>query len=189
MARPWRRHSHRTGPLSTAALITDGGTLNKPGPRQAGPQLNRNVRRTENDGVALSAFDDKSTKPDVKDLKKTLGRSAVHWDDLVAHVTAKYAPLDETWIFSGANWGWSLRLKRKRRTVLYMTPCKGHFLVGFVLGEKAVSAARGSTLPRSTITIIDEAKKYAEGRGVRIEIKNKSNLAIAKKLAAIKMEH
>ncbi len=139
--------------------------------------------------MALSAFDDKSAKPDVSDLKKTLGRSAVHWDDLITHIAAKYAPVDETWNFAGAKWGWSLRLKQKRRTILYMTPCRGHFLVGFALGEKAVTATRGSDLPRSTLKIIDEARKYAEGRAVRIEVKNRNSLAIAKKLAAVKMEH
>ncbi len=137
--------------------------------------------------MALSAYDDKSKQPRVGDLKRTLGRTSTHWDGLIAHVTAEYAPLEQTWIFSGANWGWSLRLKQKKRTVLYMTPCKGLFLVGFALGEKAVKAAHDSPLPDSILTVIDEAKKYAEGRAVRIEIKSKKNLEITKKLTAIKM--
>jgi len=62
-------------------------------------------------------------------------------------------------------------LKQKKRTVLYMTPCKGYFLVGFALGEKAV----------------DAAQKFAEGRGVRLEIRNKPAREQAKLLAAIKM--
>jgi len=48
-------------------------------------------------------------------------------------------------------------------------------------------AAHDSPLPGSILTVIDEAKKYAEGRAVRIEIKNKKDLEITKKLAAIKM--
>ena len=96
--------------------------------------------------MALSAFDDKSKKPRPGDLKKMLSRTSVHWDNLVSHIADKYAPLDETWNFAGAQWGWSLRLKQKKRTVLYMTPCKGYFLVGFVLGEKAVKAAHEGAL-------------------------------------------
>ena len=138
--------------------------------------------------MALSAFDDKSKRPRRSDLEATLGRTSVHWNSLVSHVAAEYEPLEETWMFAGAKWGWSLRLKQKKRTVLYMTPCQRHFLVGFVLGEKAVRAARASGLPDSVLEIIDGAKKYAEGRGVRIEIKNKKDVEIAKRLAAIKME-
>ena len=137
--------------------------------------------------MGLSAFSDKSRQPRAEDLKTTLGRSATHWDSLTSHIAAEYAPLEETWNFAGANWGWSLRLKQKKRTVLYMTPCKGFFLVGFVLGEKAVKSAHDSPLPDSILAVIDEAKKYAEGRAVRIEIKNKRDLEITKKLAAIKM--
>jgi len=55
------------------------------------------------------------------------------------------------------------------------------------LGEKAVKAAHERALPASTLKLIDEAKKYAEGRAVRIEVKSKASLGVVKKLVAIKM--
>lgn len=137
--------------------------------------------------MALSAFDDKSKKPTKQALKTTLGRTTTHWDDLVAHVASEYAPLETTWNFSGAAWGWSLRLRQKKRTVLYMTPCRNYFLVGFVLGETAVKAARGSGSPKAVLSLIDGAKRYAEGRAVRLEVRNKKDLASARTLADIKM--
>jgi hypothetical protein len=137
--------------------------------------------------MALSAFDDKAKKPSKRALRTTLGRTSTHWDNLIAHIASEYSPLAETWNFAGAAWGWSLRLKQKKRTVLYMTPCRGHFLVGFALGEKAVKAAHDSGLPDEVLSLIDEAKKYAEGRAVRLEIRNKRNLEVAKAIAAVKM--
>jgi hypothetical protein len=137
--------------------------------------------------MALSAFDDKSKKPNASDLKRTLKRASTHWDNLISHIASEFPPLDETWSFAGANWGWSLRLRQRKRTVLYMTPGEGYFFVGFALGEKAVKAAHGSTLPDSILTVIDGAKKYAEGRAVRIEIRAKKDLENAKMLASIKM--
>ena len=137
--------------------------------------------------MALSAFDDKSKKPGAGDLEKMLGRTSAHWDDLKTHIAAEYSPLDETWNFAGAKWGWSLRLRQKKRTVLHMTPCKGYFLVGFALGEKAVKAAHDSRLPDSVLTVIDEAPKYAEGRGVRLEVRTAQDVRNVEKLAAIKM--
>jgi hypothetical protein len=145
------------------------------------------VRGAEKDTMALSAFDDKAKKPSTSDLRKALGRTSAHWSNLTNHIAAEHGATDESWGFAGANWGWSLRLKRKKRTILYMTPCEGYFLVGFVLGEKAVKAAHDSKLPDSILRIIDSAKKYAEGRGVRIEIRKKEDLEAAKKLAAIKL--
>ena len=137
--------------------------------------------------MALSAFDDKSQEPQTNELEETLGRTKTHWNNLTAHIAAEFAPCGMTWGFAGAKWGWSLRLKQKKRTVLYMTPCRKHFLVGFALGEKAVKAAREGGLPASVMKTIEEAPKYAEGRGVRLEIRNKKDLEAVKELAAIKM--
>ena len=141
----------------------------------------------ENEDVALSAFDNKSKKPAAEDLKRVLGRTSAHWDDLTTFFGAEYAPLDQTWTFAGANWGWSLRLRQRKRNVLSMIPCNGHFLVGLALGEKAVEAARDSALPDSVMAAVDDAERYPEGRAVRIAIRNKKDREIAKKLAAIRM--
>ena len=117
--------------------------------------------------MALSAFDDKTVEPQAADLQAMLGRSSAAWKKLIARIEVEHAPFETTWNFSGAKWGWSLRLKQKKRTVLYMTPCERHFLVGMVLGEKAVKAARLCELPEPIMALIDDAPRYAEGRGFR----------------------
>ena len=137
--------------------------------------------------MALSAFDDRSAPPRDEELAKVLGRTSGHWDKLRAAIAARYEPLTETWKFAGRQWGWSLQLKQKKRAVLYLTPRKGHFTAGFALGEKAVKAARQSGLPAAVLKIIDSAPKYAEGRGVRMEVRTKKDVGIVEQLAAIKM--
>ena len=177
---------------SIRAGVGDGGLVDIRDPAEEVPVL-----RDEGIGprsgaagatvMALSAFDDKANEPGQRDLEKTLGRSAAHWVALVAHIAAEFAPLDESWNFAGAKWGWSLRLKQKKRTVLYMTPCRKHFLVGFALGERAVQAAREGGLPGPVLEQIEQAPKYAEGRGVRLEVRTKKDLEAVKRIAAIKM--
>lgn len=137
--------------------------------------------------MALSAFADRSKEPETDELRRTLGRTSARWDELVGHLAAEHEPLDADWTFAGANWGWSLRLKHKKRAILYLTPCRKHFLAGFALGEKAVAAARQAALPDSTLAIIEGARKYAEGRAVRLEVRNKADLEVVRRLAAIKM--
>ncbi|MGD2152670.1 MAG: DUF3788 domain-containing protein [Gemmatimonadales bacterium] len=137
--------------------------------------------------MALSAFDDKSKAPRPAELKKTLGRTGGLWDELKDHLESEYQPLSEKWTFAGQKWGWSLQLKQKKRTILYMTPREKFFSVGFVLGERAVQAAGESGLPGSVLAMIDSARRYVEGRGVRIEVRTKKDLEVTKRLAAIKM--
>jgi len=139
--------------------------------------------------MALSAFDDKSRPPRDEDLEARLGKALVHWNELRSRIASRFAPLSEGWGFSSKATGWGLRLKRRERTVLYMTPCEGYFLASFALGEKAVKAAHGSDLPPSVLKVIDGARKYAEGRGVRIEVRIAGDVRNVESLAAIKMEN
>jgi hypothetical protein len=60
-------------------------------------------------------------------------------------------------------------------------------LASFALGDKAVKAAHESDLPASILKIIDSARKYAEGRGVRIEVRSAEDVCNVEKLAVIKM--
>jgi Protein of unknown function (DUF3788) len=137
--------------------------------------------------MALSAFDDKAKQPEDADLSMTLKRSFALWNKLKTLIAARFTPLSFEWGFAGKAYGWGLRLKHKKRTVLYMTPCEGHFLASFALGEKAVKAAHNSDLPTSILAAIDSAKKYAEGRGVRLEVRNAKDVRHVEKLAVIKM--
>lgn len=139
--------------------------------------------------MALSALDDKSKRPDDKQLKATLGRSAGIWADLKKSLSIDHGPLAEEWRFSGQKYGWSLQLKRKKRTVLHLVPCRKHFLAAFALGEKAVAATGEANLPEKVRKAIREAPRYAEGRGVRLQVRSKKDAAAIRTLACIKMAH
>ena len=67
-----------------------------------------------------------------------------------------------------------------------MTPSLSHFVVSFALGEKAVAAARARKLPDSLLKVIDASPRYAEGRGVRIEVRTKQGIRPLVALARIK---
>lgn len=137
--------------------------------------------------MALSAFDDESRQPQDDDLAATLGSTFALWNELRRFLASKFAPLSADWGFTSKKTGWGLRLKHEKRAILYMTPCNGYFLASFALGEKAVKAAHESDLPVSVLRAIDNAQKYAEGRGVRLEVRSVEDVHNVEKLAIIKM--
>jgi len=137
--------------------------------------------------MALSAFDDKSKEPLRGELTEVLGQATHLWDQLISNVRSRFDPLTEVWGFSGKKWGWALRLKHKKRAVLYLTPSDECFYAGFALGQKAVGAAHDSDLPPSVLDIIDNSQKFAEGRGVRLEVRSDNDVQSVIKLAEIKM--
>ena len=139
--------------------------------------------------LALSAFADKARKPADDDLRSVLGRAHEAWARLIELVAARIDQILPVWGFTSEVTGWGLRLKRRGRVILYMTPRRGHFLVSFALGEKAVAAARARKLPASLLKAIDAAPKYPEGRGVRLEVRHIRNVSALATLAQIKNDH
>lgn len=139
--------------------------------------------------MALSCFDDRSSQPGSEDLRRALGEASSLWVSLIDHVKREHPPITEEWAFAGASFGWSLRLIQKKRRVLYLIPQRGAFLVGVVLGEKAVAAAMASRLPKKIKEELQAAKKYAEGRGIRVKVESEDDLGAMKALAALKVEH
>ena len=137
--------------------------------------------------MALSAFDDKSKPPQPQDLAAMLGKTFVFWNQLRAALETRFGPLSFEWGFTSKSTGWGTRVKTKKRTILYMTPCEGYFLASFALGEKAVKMAHEAKLQVRVLKTIDSAKKYAEGRGVRLEVSCGKDVRDVEKLAIIKM--
>ena len=78
-------------------------------------------------------------------------------------------------------------MKRKARTIVWLGPREGCFIAAFILGDKAMQAARAGKLPQRIVKIMNEAPKYPEGTGVRITLKTPKDLAAVKTLAAIKL--
>lgn len=137
--------------------------------------------------MALSVFDDRSRRPTNTDLSNVLGTTFALWNDLEARIAARFPSTSAVWAFSGKSTGWGLRLVCKDRIILYMTPCRGFFFVSFVLGERAVKAAHQSKLPPAVLTAIDGAKRYAEGTGVRFEIRDRVDVQSMEAIAMLKM--
>ena len=91
----------------------------------------------------------------VGQLGQILGRSQAAGHALVEGIRVDHPPISEEWRYAGAKWGWSLRLKHKKRAVLYLTPAEGFFYAGLALGQKAVDAAHQSGLPSDLLAVID----------------------------------
>lgn len=133
-----------------------------------------------------NAFVGKTQPPTDNEVQTALGSSAAVWKLLVDWL-AEQGVSGQEWKSSGAKYGWSLRLKFKKRNIVYLTPCDGCFRVAFVLGDRAVEAARKCGLPNSAMQALAEAPRYPEGTGVRLMVKSANDLPLVQKLALVKL--
>lgn len=139
--------------------------------------------------MLTNAFIGRTETPAETDLIVVLGPAHPVWNQLLSDLEREHGPLMLEWKSYAAKHGWALRVLRKKRTVVWLSPAEGAFIVTFILGEKAMRAARETKLPVHIVRALDTAPKYPEGTGVRLEVKSPREIAALRKLAAIKVAH
>lgn len=120
--------------------------------------------------MVLSALADQDIDPTAAGVEQVLGASYELWEHLLARMEASYGPVSTDWSFGGAKYGWICRLKRKKRVILRLTPQEGSFLVGVLLGDRALGLLRRDQLSSGTNEIIDQAPRYGEGTGFLLPV-------------------
>ncbi len=108
---------------------------------------------------------------------------------MLSELAADLKLWENEWGSSSPKLGWSVRVKRGERIIVYLAPLQGGFRVSFAMGDKAVRAALAAGLPRAAIKIIENARKYAEGTAVRLEVRGVEDIAVVKKLAEAKLRN
>lgn len=133
-----------------------------------------------------NAFIGHPAQPTAAELTTCLGDAANLWRKVVDWAKVQDVS-EEEWTSYSPRYGWSLRLKRKKRNIVYLAPCIDCFRVAFILGDKAVAAALHSDLPRRVLVELEQARRYAEGTGVRLIVRQERDLAAVRKLVQIKL--
>ena len=136
-----------------------------------------------------SIFIDKSVPPNDKMLAEALGKSARHWMTIKAHLSERCGEWTEEWKYYNPKSGWVMKVLRKKRNLFFFFPSGSYFTIAFVFGDKAASAAEKSDLPADLKESLRSARKYAEGKGIRIDTKTAEDVENIKTLIEIKIGH
>ncbi|HUA15043.1 MAG TPA: DUF3788 family protein [Verrucomicrobiae bacterium] len=138
--------------------------------------------------MAQNAFAGQAKRPTAKALEAVLGQSHALWKVLVIDLKRELKLDVAEWHTSSVKLGWSFRLQRNQRNIVYLGPRDRSFVAAFVLGDKAIAAARSSKFPPDVQENIAHSKRYAEGTAVRIEVKTVEDVDTVKALARIKLQ-
>ncbi len=139
--------------------------------------------------MLVNAFVGKREEPGEAEVAAELGATKAYWDRLLKKLATEFDCDGREWHSYSQKAGWSLKVKHKERTIVYLSPSRGSFMASFALGDKAVKSARQAGLPQRALDIIEHAKRYAEGTAVRIDVHGSKDVAVVEKLAAIKLNN
>ena len=131
---------------------------------------------------------DKSKEPDQDHILRLLGQNAERLNELDSFCENKVGQLIYEWKFYTKKSGRE-RPSIKKRNLFFLTPKKDLYSITFVFGDRAVEAAENSELPERIKTELKQARKYMEGRGIRIDVTSGDELEIVKKLVRIKTKN
>ncbi|HBH22915.1 MAG TPA: hypothetical protein DDY13_05770 [Cytophagales bacterium] len=137
----------------------------------------------------LSIFTDKQQIPNDQELSKALGPTYPLWQQIEAMVMQHYPSGKMEWNYPGKKYGWSYRIKDKRRAILYFLPREGYFKVAFVFGQKATDEIIASGVNDIVKEELASARVYAEGRGVTIKVEDEALFPDIERLVEIKLKY
>lgn len=136
----------------------------------------------------VNAFLGKAEKPTTVEVAKVLGATETLWANLIHWMAEELGVKEQEWKGIYVHkYGWSLRLKKKGRNIIYLSPCEGFFRASFVLGDKAMVKVKNDHFPAAVAKVIAEAPKYPEGTGIVLAVHSEKDLEPIRKLAAIKV--
>ncbi len=124
-----------------------------------------------------SVFTDSSLSPTTSKLKEALGSAYPLWEEISAYTLKVTKGLVGEWKFSGPKFGWSFRISDKRRVIIYLLPRDQYFKVAFVFGQKATERILEGKFDEEIKAELQAAKVYAEGRGLRIHVRDKAKIS------------
>ena len=117
-------------------------------------------------------FGQKEVVPDEPKIRKALGDLYPAYRELVDLT----GPFSHEWKYYGKNYGWQLKVTHKGKALLYITPLKGSFRVGFAVRENEKELLLNSKLSRKTKGELETARKYSEGYPIRVDVTARADM-------------
>ena len=139
--------------------------------------------------MSETVLTDKKIQPNDEILIETIGQTYKYYESLKKHLLQKYDNIKEEWKYYGKKYGWQLKIFQKKRNLLFIIPSQSYFTVVLIFGDRAVDKILESEIKEKLKEKIKSAKKYLEGRGISIEIKDDVYLEDLKKLIEIKLQN
>ena len=139
--------------------------------------------------MSENQFKIKDKVPDEKRIKNTLKSNFSNLEAIRTYIADTIGETKEEWKYYGAKYGWNLKKFYKKRNLFFIGMYDGYFRISFVFGDKAYNAIMESDISEELKTELSQARKYAEGRGLSIEVHDDARLNDIEKLLHVKVNN
>jgi len=121
-------------------------------------------------------------EPTQAEIDEILGDGA----DLLDEFLSRNPELRPEWKYYGPKNGWGLKLFRKKRNMCFVGREPGAIAIVFIFGERAYERLSTSAMRPALRELVEGARRFPEGRGIRLILREESDLEDAQLLLDIK---
>jgi hypothetical protein len=116
-----------------------------------------------------------------------IGRTKTHWKSVFEYIHSNHPDISEEWKYYNDGKSWLMKVRRKSKTIFWLSVIKNAFRITFYFGDKAGPAIMKSKIPAELKNQFKKGKKYGKIRGLTMIMKNKQNVEAVKELISIKI--
>jgi hypothetical protein len=139
--------------------------------------------------MAETIFNDKTNQPTEESIAEKLGTVYPYWMEIKEFVDELVGNTTNEWKFYGKNYGWQLKTLLKKSNLFFLIPYDSFFKIVLIFGDRAVAEIEKSTISDQIKIDIINAKKYMEGRGIGIDVKDGEFIEDIKVLIDLKINN
>ena len=129
----------------------------------------------------------KSCTPTNQDILDIIGDKSVLWLNIHQFIADNYDFNKELAFFS-KNYGWTVRYRKSKKTLVSCFPENGAFSVLLVLGQTEADKVNQiqAELNENFLSVFDKTEQLRDGRWMWVRISNREDLESLKKVIQIK---
>jgi hypothetical protein len=137
--------------------------------------------------MSIGLFTDKTAKPMVGELLKSLGAKRELWNGLVKFISDTYGVQGE-FKYYGKKYGWTLCFTKSGRALISLYPGRKGFTAQVVVGSKIDSKVKKLKLGKNVKQIYKSARMRHDGRWLFIKVKTERDIKDIQQLLMLKSE-
>ena len=122
-------------------------------------------------------------------MKDAIADTYEYWIEIKNRIEVLYGDTKAEWKFYSKKLGWTLKTLLKKRNLFFFQPFANYFSLTFVFGDKAVNVIEESDVSEALKSVLRDAKKYAEGKGLLVEVKTRIDMTDVYRLIDIKVNN
>lgn len=134
-------------------------------------------------------LNDPEQYPTAEVIFSCIGKKKGLWIQFFDRLHEQHPDFSEEWRYYNDGKSWLMKVKRKSKTIFWLSVGKNDFKITFYFSDKAEASIADSDIPDKLKEEFKTGRRYGKIRGLTIEFTKKKQIEYADALIAIRLRH